>query len=128
MKPQPDAIVAAWLDHQPAESIWTTTVTVFEVKFGLHRLPHGKRRARLEELFQSMLAEDIADRVLPFDTLAAEAAAALSAKLHEQGKPVEIRDVQIAGIARARNAIVATGNVKHFERMCEVRDPWEDAS
>ena len=53
--------------------------------------------------------------------------AMISAALKAEGRAVEIRDVQIAGIARARQAVVATRNVKHFERSCTVINPWEDA-
>ena len=36
-------VVVAWLDAQPPESIWTTSITVFEVRFGLELLASGKR-------------------------------------------------------------------------------------
>jgi len=44
-------LVAArrWLDRQPSESVWTTAVTVFEIRFGLELLAHGRRRRQLEE-------------------------------------------------------------------------------
>ena len=127
MKTEPDEAVVAWLDRQAAHGVWTTSITVFEIEFGLRRLAEGKRQKRMAKAFQIMIKEVLGGRVLPFDTLAAEASAALSADLHDKGKPVEIRDVQIAGIARARRATVATGNIKQFGRMCETRNPWGDA-
>lgn len=124
MRPDPDLKVADWLDRQPSASVWTTAVTIFEIEFGLQRMPQGKRREFRERKFQELVSQVLDGRVLSFDTKAAIAAGALSAALQAQGRTVEIRDVQIAGIARSRNAAVATGNVKHFELACEVHNPW----
>ena len=35
MQHKPDPRVVAWLDDQPAESIWLSSITVFEARFGL---------------------------------------------------------------------------------------------
>lgn len=122
----PDAVID-WLDEQPASSIWTTAVTVFEIEYGLHRLPEGKRRSRLEDAFRAVMVEELEGRILPFDAQAALAAGAISAVLEAAGKRVEVRDVQIAGIAQSRQASVATRNVRHFEGACTVVNPWEDS-
>ena len=74
-----------------------------------------------------MLREDLRGRVLPFDTQAAVAAGAVAAAFRAQGRTVDVRDVQIAGIARVRQAPVATRNVCDFELACEVCNPWQDA-
>ena len=50
MRQTPDEAVANWLNQQPAESIWTTAVTVFEIEMGLALLPQGRRRGQLEQL------------------------------------------------------------------------------
>jgi len=126
MQKDPPEAVIAWLNRQPASSVWTTAVTVFEVEFGLCRLPEGQRRTRLERAFRALLADELGGRVLAFDAAAALAAGSISAAFEAEGRPVEIRDVQIAGIARARQAVVATRNAKHFERVCKVVDPWAE--
>lgn len=122
---EPDPIVVSWLDILPPESVWTTAVTVFEVRMGLEILPAGRRRDQLEESFAKALEEDFENRVLPFDQPAADAAGRIAAERRRAGRPVEIRDVQIAGIARARKATLATRNVRHFEG-CGVLliNPW----
>jgi len=127
MQAEPPETVIAWLNRQPASSIWTTAVTIFEIEYGLRRLPEGSRRAGLEDAFRAVMTEDLGGRILAFDAKAALAAGAISAALEADGNVVEVRDVQIAGIARARQATVATRNVKHFERTCTVINPWEDA-
>lgn len=125
MRREADPGVVAWLDAQPPESIWTTAVTVFEIRFGLEILADGRRRKALEEAFARALEEDFDGRVLPFDQMAAEAAAIIAARQREAGRPIEIRDVQIAGITAARKATLATRNTRHFEGTgITLIDPW----
>jgi len=117
--------VERWFDAQPSESVWTTTITIFEIRFGLALLVPGRRRDRLHHAFDRAIDEILGGRVLPFDRSAAETAAAIAAKQRQIGRPVEIRDVQIAGIAAARKATLATRNTRHFENLDIILvDPW----
>lgn len=125
MRKVPDAAVVGWLDQEPAESIWITSVTLFEARLGLALLPEGKRRAALVSTFARLLEEDLGNRVLDFDTGAAIEAAELAAQRQRAGRPVDIRDTQIAGIALARHAALATRNTRHFADLkIKVIDPW----
>src|SRR5688572_20534371 len=126
MRKDPDSSVVGWLDRQPAESIWITPITLFEARFGLALLPAGRRRRLLEAAFDKLLVEDLENRVLDFDSAAANQAAALAAERQATGRPVDMRDTQIAGIAVARRATIATRNVRHFEGLrVAVVDPWD---
>ncbi len=126
MRKLPDAAVVRWLDRQPAESIWITSVTLFEARLGLALLPDGKRRTALASAFARLLEEDLQNRVLDFDTGAAIEAAELAARRQRAGRPVDIRDTQIAGIALARHATLATRNARHFADLkINVIDPWQ---
>ena len=125
MRKAPEARVVAWLDRQPAESVWITSITLFEVRLGLALLPQGRRRPALEAAFARLLAEDLENRVLDFDGAAATEAAMLAAARQRAGRPVDVRDTQIAGIALARHATLATRNVRHFRDLkVAVVDPW----
>ena len=126
MQRVPEAVVVDWLDRQPAESIWITSVTLFEARLGLALLTKGRRRLALEEAFRLLLEEDLGNRVLDFDRAAADAAASLAAERQRSGRPVDMRDTQIAGIALSRRAVVATRNVKHFQDLSvPVMNPWK---
>lgn len=126
MRKAPDRPVIEWLDQQPAESIWITSITLFEARLGLALLPKGRRRSALESAFEELLVEDLEGRILDFDRPAAEAAAALAAERQRQGRTVDIRDTQIAGVVLARRATLATRNVKHFSDLgADVVNPWE---
>jgi hypothetical protein len=125
MRTEPDRLVVDWLDAQPAESLWTTSITVFEIRLGIERLENGRRRRLLEDAFAALIAENLAGRVVAFDLLAANAAGSIAAVRQRAGRPVDVRDVEIAGIAAARGATLATRNVRHFEGLgIPIVDPW----
>ncbi|MEQ1826106.1 MAG: type II toxin-antitoxin system VapC family toxin [Pirellula sp.] len=126
MKTDPEPQVIAWLDSQSTGSVWTTSISIFEISFGLNALPDGKRKRTLLVAFEAMLTEDLEYHVLDFDREAANRAGEISAKLYGLGRPVEIRDVQIAGIVSVRNAILVTRNVRHFQETdISIVNPWD---
>ncbi len=125
MRQQPDEAVIHWLDQQPRTSVWTTAVTVFEVRFGLQILPAGKRRTFLIASFDRLLSDLLQQRIAQFDTAASQQAADLMAARQKKGRSGELRDTMIAGIALASRATLATRNVKHFEDISSpVINPW----
>ena len=127
MRTTPEPPVVAWLDHQPSESVWITSITLFEARLGLALLSAGRRRRTLEATFEQLLREDLENRVLDFDSAAAIAAASIAAERQKAGRPVDMRDTQIAGIALARRATLATRNVRHFgDLKVPVVDPWDE--
>ena len=126
MQQQPDPQVVAWLDDQPAESIWLSSITLFEVRYGLALLAPGQRKNMLQERFDQLLQDDLQNRVLLFDVNAATHAAQLAADRKARGRPVDMRDTFIAGIALARRATLATRNIRHFDDLSvPVVNPWE---
>lgn len=126
MQRTPDVAVIDWLNQQPAESIWLTSITIFETRFGLALLPKGRRRDSLEDAFSLLLSDDLDKRILDFDIPAAVAAATIAAARQRAGRPVDMRDTQIAGIAMSRNASLATRNTKHFAGLSvDVVNPWD---
>jgi predicted nucleic acid-binding protein len=128
MDPEPDARVIQWLDAQQRESIWTTSITVFELQFGLAILPEGRRRHLLESWFRKLIEERLGNRVLEFDASAASVAAFLAAERQLRGRRGEIRDTQIAGIVLSRRATLATRNIRHFDDIdANVVNPWTSA-
>lgn len=120
-----DTKIRDWLDSLPAESIWVTAITIFEVRFGIEVLAKGRRRQQLEDDFVQTIAEDFQGRVLDLDQAAADAAASLCAQRRLRGRPIEMRDTLIAGIVVSRRAELATRNLRHFDDLeIAVVDPW----
>ena len=125
MRSHPDTAVARWLDAQVADELALTSITVFEIEFGILRLPTGRRRAQLHEQFARVMSDEFGARILPFDEPAARAAARVSAERAAAGRPIDVKDCQIAGIAISNDAAIATRNARDFAGLgIAVIDPW----
>ncbi|HWS75834.1 MAG TPA: type II toxin-antitoxin system VapC family toxin [Quisquiliibacterium sp.] len=126
LRPVPAPEVEAWLSAQDGTAIFFTTVGEAELRHGVAILPAGRRRNALSAAIESILEEDFRDRILPFDRAAARAYAAIAADRRAAGRPISQFDCQIAAIARANGAAVATRNVGDFGGCgIEVIDPWK---
>lgn len=102
-------------------------MSIFEVRFGLAVMPRGRQRTRFERDFEGSIRQDLEGRIFPFDAVAAEKAAMLMAARRQAGRPVELRDTMIAGIAIAHRATLATRNTRHFADLpVPVVNPWAD--
>jgi toxin FitB len=124
-RPAPARRVMNWLAAQQPARLFTTTISEAEFLYGVALLPTGKRRASLQEAARRLFTEDFANRVLPFDSAAAQAFALIAATRREKGRPIGDFDAQIAAIARSHGAAVATRNVADFSDCgIEVIDPW----
>jgi predicted nucleic acid-binding protein len=125
MQPHTAPQVIDWLKRQPVMSVWTTTITLFEIRYGLSCMPTGRKRQDLEDAFVRIRDEALDGRVLDFDTDAAIAAGDLYARLRTIGKLIEVRDIQIAGVTASRQATLVTRNVKDFANTgINLIDPW----
>lgn len=125
MRPTADQNVVAWLDKQPRISVWTTSVNVLEIRFGLHVLAPGRRRTFLLDAFEKLL-DQMERRIAPFDSVAAQQAGDLMASRHKKGRPAELRDTMIAGIVLGCRATLATRNMRHFQDLSvPVINPWK---
>lgn len=126
MAPSPSPAVLGWMSARHfSEELCLTTITIGEILYGIELLPKGKRRTGLLSEAEAMFAEDFAGRILEFDQKAARWFAKIAAGRRSEGRPITQFDVQIASIARANNAILATRNAADFEG-CGVRlvNPW----
>lgn len=125
MRVNSDPHVEQWLGSQPDASIFTSAITEAELRCGAALLPSGKHRAALTAEIEGMLEENFSGRVLPFDSLAAQAFAAVASERRQAGKPISQADAQIAAVARSRGASLATRNASNFEGCgIEVINPW----
>lgn len=125
MRREPDAGVTAWIGEQPMASLFTTTLTQAEIFYGLALLPEGRRRDALLAAVRPVFEDDLAGRVLPFDTDAALAYPEIAAGRRKGGHPISQIDAQIAAIVRSRGAGLATRNVSDFADCgIAIVNPW----
>jgi predicted nucleic acid-binding protein len=128
LRPAPSPQVEAWLSAQDGATVYFTSIGEAELRHGVAILPAGRRRTQLGAAIDAMLDEDFRDRILPFDRDAARSYAAIAAERRSAGRPISQFDCQIAAIARAHGATVATRNIGDYEG-CRVKliDPWRRA-
>lgn len=127
LRPTPAPQVEAWLAAQDGAGIYFTAVGEAELRHGVAILPAGRRRTALGAAIDGMLDEDFRDRILPFDRDAAGAYAVIAAARRAAGRPISQFDCQIAAIARAHAASVATRNTSDYEGCgVELIYPWAE--
>ena len=125
MRRTPAPAVMTWFATQDSGALYLTAVSEAELRAGAAILPAGRRRERLAAEVDAVDREDFAGRVLPFDSAAARAYAAIAASRRSVGRPILEADCQIAAIARTRDAAVATRNAADFEHCgITIIDPW----
>jgi predicted nucleic acid-binding protein len=115
LRPEPAAGVVAWLDAQAVETLYLTTISLAEVRYGIACLPDGRRRQRLHDRFEGEFVPLFQERTLTFDEPATTAYAALRAQARARGLAIGDFDALIASIARATGFTVATRDTAPFE-------------
>jgi hypothetical protein len=113
-RPNPTPNVAEWLQSTSRSSIYTTTVTMAEVLYGVAVLPDGKRKRALAEAAANTFEVELLGRILDFDESAARAYARILAGKRSMGRPMSAMDAMIAAIAVSRKATLATRNTSDF--------------
>lgn len=125
-RPRPEPAVVSWLDSLPSAEVATTTITAAELRYGVARLPEGRRRTELAAAVRGVIDEDFRDRVEPFDTIAADHYANVVRQREELGRPISMADAQIAAICHKLEARLATHNTRDFEDTgLDLIDPWQ---
>ena len=123
--PRPHPAVRAWWRRQVVLEMFTTAVTEAEIRYGLAIMPTGRRHDELVLQAEYLLGGYFEDRILPFDSAAAQIYADIRSHRREIGRPIKHPDAKIAAIARVHNAIVATRNVSDFTDCgVELVNPW----
>lgn len=129
MRTNPDASVARWLHAQIPIELATTTINIAELKFGVARLPTGRRRTDLETRFDALMSRGLLTRVFGFDAGAADAFAQLATVREGTGRPFRGFDGLIAAIAASRGLAIATRDVGGFQGCgIQVVNPWDAAA
>jgi predicted nucleic acid-binding protein len=124
MRPEPAAQVAGWVRGRDRRELRMTSITLAEIRFGIARLPDGRRKQVLlntaDDIFRAF-----SDQVLPVDEAAAEQYAVIASTRERAGKPIAGFDALIVAVCRSRNAALATRNLPDFDDTgIEVIDPW----
>ena len=125
LRHHPEPHVLEWLAANSGD-LAITTITIAELRYGVRRLPTGRRRQRLDAAVSSLI-EQAGSRVLGFGPVAAEHCAAIRAARDEKGVRIALADTMIAAICSASECAVATRNVTDFrEANLTIINPFAD--
>lgn len=98
------------------ESLAVSAPTLFELVYGLERLPvTSPRRAKVARFIDDLVAGGLP--VLPYDDQAAVWHGRERVRLQAEGIALSTIDGQIAAVASINRLILVTGNVKHFRHL-----------
>jgi predicted nucleic acid-binding protein len=125
MKPEPHPNVRAWLNAQPYETLYLSSVTLAEMLFGIGTLPTGKRKEMLNEALNGLI-ELFEGRILSFDIAASRQYADLAVTARAAGRGFPVPDGYIAAIAVSQGFKVASRDTAPFDAASvSVINPWE---
>jgi toxin FitB len=124
LKSAPSPAVLQWLNNQPSETLFLSSVSVGELLFGIGLLKKGQRRAALEQAVEALIAL-YSPRVLMYNDSAARAYADLASQAQLAGRKLPIADAYIAAIAKSNGFLVATRDTGPFQAAgVGTVNPW----
>jgi toxin FitB len=125
MRERPEPAVSEWLDKHPVEELWTASVVVAELLSGIDLMPPGRKQKAFREAVEGMIAEYFRGQILNFDVPAARCYGQILSSRQRIGRRIREFDAQIAAIALANGATLATRNTSDFEHCgIPLINPW----
>ncbi len=125
LKVTSDANVLAWIDAQMVETLYLSTISLAELRFGVAALPEGRRRDSLHASLEQRILPLFAGRIVPFDEPASHSYATLRARARATGQAIAPVDGYIAAIAATHGFAVATRDTSPFKAAgLTVINPW----
>jgi len=120
-----DPSVLTWLDAQIIETLYLSTISLAELRFGIAALAPGKRRDTLQASLEQRILPLFVGRILSFDAATAEAYAVLRAHARAHGDAIAPADGYIAATAISHGLMVATRDTAPFKAAgLKVINPW----
>lgn len=113
-KPNPNFLQK--LKDIPPDLLYTTVISVMELRAGCERRPD-------KDIFWKRIEKEILSRIqiLTISEKEAIKAGDLIAYMYKKGTPMGVEDTLIAGIGISKKFIVITANTKHFIQFPEIK-------
>ena len=122
VKVNANSAVILWIDSQNKTDLYTSAISIGEIRYGMERLPPGLKKDGLRLWTERKLEQSLLGRVIPVDGYIAKTWAELRSI---SPRTLPVFDSLIAATALNRGLIVVTRNSKDFEAFgVEVFNPW----
>ena len=126
VKPRPNPGLTAWIESTDEDRIFLSVISLAEVRYGIERLSHGKRRRRLEQWLQDELPLRFEDRILPVNASVADASGKVLSRSEAAGRPMGVMDAFLAATAEVHCLTLVTRNVADFSLLKNILNPWKE--
>lgn len=125
VKPRPHPGVVAWLDRIDEDRVFLSVITQAELRYGIERLPEGKRRRRLVEWLERELTLRFESRILDVNSAIADRCGSVTARSEAAGKPIGAMDALLAATAEVHQLTMVTHDTSDFRSVLkELVNPW----
>ena len=124
VKPRPNPGLIGWMESADEDRIFISVVSLAELHYGVERMAAGRRRSRLEQWLQHELPLRFESRILPVDTIVAEAWGRTVSRSEAAGHPIGAMDAFLAATAETHQLTLVTRNFSDFPLLKAVLDPW----
>jgi toxin FitB len=125
VKPRPNAGVVSWLSQTDENLIFLSVCTLAELRFGIARMPNGRRRQRLDEWLGNDIVLRFEGRIVAIDVPIADAWGILNARSRAAGRSIDVMDGLIAATAAVHDMTVVTRDVSSFKAAGTPHvNPW----
>jgi predicted nucleic acid-binding protein len=122
----PDPNVKRWMESALPDVLFTSVLSIGEIRKGIELLAPGKKRSELEQWLDSDLNGWFGNNLLPVTKAIANRWGIFAARLQQQGTTLGNIDGLLAATAFEHGLTVVTRNTRHFEDMgVTVFDPWK---
>ena len=124
-RPQPNPAVIGWLDAVDTDAVFLSAATIAELRYGVERLPPGRRRTQLSDWLFGDLQQKFYRRILPVDDVIAHAWGQVLHSAEAIGRPIGILDGFLAATAIVHDLTLVTRNERDFSAVVKnIVNPW----
>ena len=125
-RPRPEPQVLHFLEAQPEELLFVSTVTFAEIRYGIEKLDDPARRADLVGWLDMSVRPLFADRVIDMSEEVILRWRLLLESGRKRGHTFGQPDLFIAAAAAVNNLVVVSRDVEHFVAAgVPTLDPWQ---
>jgi len=124
-KPRPNSGLMQWLSQADESHVFLSVVTIAELRYGIERLPQGKRRRELDEWLQGELPRRFEQRIILIDGPVCDEWGRVTARQESRGRSMHAMDAMIAATALVHGLTLVTCNAQDFHTALKsIVNPW----
>lgn len=131
LRKRPSSKVINWLDTQPEDTLYISSLTVAELRKGYHKLQHKAdtaddvKRAGKIDSWVDTLKQRFRDNIIPIDDRILENWSKMCGRAEAEGRKLPVIDSLLAASALTYSLIVVTRNVADFEKCLSSVDLYD---